>query len=393
MSDDPHSRRSVLTLAIAQALGGASPSIVISLGGIVGLQLADNKALATLPVSLLNLGLAIAVIPAAWLMRRQGRRNAYIIGALMGVMGGVTAAYAVAVRDFWLFCAGTLLAGLYGAFVQNYRFAAADASPDDQKARAISRIMIGGLVAAIIGPQTVIWTRDLTPAYPFAASFLALALLALVAIPVLATLHAPPPAKASSGGRPLKEILRQPRFITAAAAGLVSYGLMSFLMTAAPMAMVGCGYSVGEAALGIQWHVLSMFGPSFFAGWLIDRFGKEAITATGLLMIALSAVVALAGTTVAHFYTSLILLGVGWNFGFVGATALLTETYRPEERAKVQAANDFLLFGAVALASFSSGSLLDAGGWSMVNWLTFPAIALALALLGLQMRLKRAAMA
>jgi MFS family permease len=393
MTTSTHGQRSVLTLATAQALGGASPAIVISLGGIVGLQLADNKALATLPVSLLNLGLALAVIPAAWLMRRQGRRSAYILGALIGVMGGVTAAFAIAQRDFWLFCAGTVLAGFYGAFVQNYRFAAADASPDAEKARAISRIMIGGLVAAIIGPQTVIWTRDLTPAYPFAASFLALGVLALLAIPVLSTLHAPPPARTTSGGRPLGEIMRQPRFITAAAAGLVSYGLMSFLMTAAPMAMVACGHSVGQAALGIQWHVLAMFGPSFFTGRLIDRFGKEGITALGLLLIAASAIIALLGLTVAHFYIALILLGLGWNFGFVGATALVTETYRPEERAKVQAANDFLVFGSVALASFSSGTLLNAGGWETVNWITFPAIALALVLLGLQLRLKRAALA
>jgi MFS family permease len=384
-------RRNVRLLTIAQALGGATPPIVVSLGGLIGLQLADNKALATLPVSMLNIGVALAVIPAAWLMRRQGRRVAYIIGCLVGLAAGVVAAMGTAERAFWLFCLGTLLAGCYGAFVQSYRFAAADSVPDPMKARAISMTMLGGLAAAIIGPQTVIWTRDLTPAYPFAATFLALALLALLAMPALAFLHAPPPKANVSGGRPLGEIMRQPRFITAVVAGLVTYGLMAFLMTAAPMAMVACGHSVAEAALGIQWHVLAMFGPSFFTGHLVQRFGKDAITATGLLLTALSAIVGLSGLTVLHFWAALVLLGVGWNLGFVGATAMVTECYRPEERAKVQAANDFLIFGCVAIASLSSGTLLQNGGWELVNWVVFPAAAVALVMVGLQARARRAA--
>jgi MFS family permease len=384
-------RRNVRLLTIAQALGGATPPIVVSLGGLIGLQLADNKALATLPVSMLNIGVALAVIPAAWLMRRQGRRVAYIIGCLVGLAAGVVAAMGTAERAFWLFCLGTLLAGCYGAFVQSYRFAAADSVPDPMKARAISMTMLGGLAAAIIGPQTVIWTRDLTPAYPFAATFLALALLALLAMPALAFLHAPPPKANVSGGRPLGEIMRQPRFITAVVAGLVTYGLMAFLMTAAPMAMVACGHSVAEAALGIQWHVLAMFGPSFFTGHLVQRFGKDAITATGLLLTGLSAIVGLSGLTVLHFWAALVLLGVGWNLGFVGATAMVTECYRPEERAKVQAANDFLIFGCVAIASLSSGTLLQNGGWELVNWVVFPAAAVALVMVGLQARARRAA--
>jgi MFS family permease len=173
----------------------------------------------------------------------------------------------------------------------------------------------------------------------------------------------------------------QPRFITAAVTGLVSYGLMSFLMTAAPVAMVDCGHAVGEAALGIQWHILSMFGPSFFTGDLISRFGKERVTAAGLALMAVAALVGLSGITVAHFWIALILLGIGWNFGFIGATALVTDCYRPEERAKVQAANDFLVFGSVAIASFASGKLLNTGGWDIVNWLVFPPVVLALALL------------
>lgn len=379
-------------LAMAQALGGSSPPIVISLGGIVGMQLVENKALATLPVSLLNLGLALAIIPAAWLMRQQGRRNAYVIGCLFGVMAGLVAAGGIMAQSFLLFCLGTMLAGCYGAFVQNYRFAAADSAPDAGKARAISSVMVGGLFAAVIGPQTVIWTREMTPHAPFAASFIALSVLALLAIPVVGLLNSPPPKAQVSGGRPLSEILRQPRLITAIIAGLVSYGLMSFVMTAAPMAMVACGHSVGEAALGIQWHVLAMFAPSFVTGRLIDRFGKESVTACGLALMAASAAIGLSGLSVAHFWIALVLLGVGWNLGFVGATALVTDCYRPEERAKVQAANDFLVFGSVAIASFSSGKLLSIGGWDLVNWIVFPACALALLLVGLQAWTRRARM-
>jgi MFS family permease len=186
----------------------------------------------------------------------------------------------------------------------------------------------------------------------------------------------------------LLEIVRQPRFIVAAATGLVSYSLMTFMMTAAPLAMIDCGHSVGAAALGIQWHILAMFGPSFFTGRLISRYGKGAVTAAGLVLIAISAVIGLSGITIAHFWITLILLGLGWNFGFIGATALVTDCYRPEERAKVQAANDFLIFGSVALASFSSGKLLSASGWESVNWLVFPPVAIALALLAWQQKTK-----
>jgi MFS family permease len=195
----------------------------------------------------------------------------------------------------------------------------------------------------------------------------------------------------AAGGRPLAEIMRQPRFVTAVVTGLVSYGLMSFMMTAAPLAMVNCGLPVSTAALGIQWHILAMFGPSFVTGRLIDRYGKERITALGLVLIAAAAAVGLMGLTVAHFWIALILLGIGWNFGFIGATALVTECHRPEERAKVQAANDFLVFGSVALASFSSGKLLNVGGWETVTWLVFPPAALALALLAWHSRAARGA--
>jgi MFS family permease len=380
--DDRLARRNALVLAVAQALGGANPAIVVALGGLVGQSLAPTSSLATLPVSLLNLGLAAGTIPAALLMRSLGRRAGYIIGGLLGTLAGALAAGAISRDTFLLFCVATFVAGLYAAFVQSYRFAAADSASPAFKARAISWVMAGGLAAGVIGPQTVILTRWLWPDAGFAGGFLGQGLLALIAVGVVTFLRAPPPAPAApAAGRRLAEIMAQPRFILAVAAGLVSYGLMSFVMTAAPIAMVGCGHSVGLATFGISLHILAMYAPSFVTGELIQRFGAPAVTGAGLVLIALSAGVSLAGLSLAHFWIGLVLLGLGWNLGFIGATALVTECYRPEERAKVQAANDFLVFGSVAAASFSAGQLLEAGGWTLVNALVFPPVAAVLGLL------------
>lgn len=379
--------RNMGLLVAAQSLGGASPPIIISLGGLVGQQLSSNPAASTLPVSIYQLGLALSTLPAAWIMNRMGRRAAYVLGAVLGVISGVVAAQGIAHSDFVTFCIGTALAGFYAACVQSYRFAATDmVSEPAQQAKAISRVMIGGLIAAFIGPQVVIWTRDALPATPFAGSFYSQAVLALLALPLLMGLRLQPPqikTAVAGDARPLGEIARTPQFVVACAAGVVSYGLMAFLMTAAPMAMVGCGHSVGEAAMGIQWHVLAMFVPSFFTGKLIARYGKRPVTALGLLMIGAAGVLALMGLDIFHFWGSLILLGVGWNFGFIGATALLTECYRPSERAKVQALNDFLVFGTVAVASFGSGQLLHSAGWNGINIGMLPLVAVVLVLLGL----------
>jgi MFS family permease len=350
-------------------------------------MLAADKQFATLPVSLINLGLALGTIPAAMIMRSVGRRSGYVLGAGIGVVAGCVAALGIASASFALFCLGTFIAGFWGSFTQSYRFAATDTASEGFKPRAISWVMAGGLAGGIIGPQTVIWTRDLLPTAPFAGAFLGQAGLALLTMGVVSFVRAGPAMAApKTGGRPLAEILSQPRFIMAVVTGLVSYGLMTFLMTAARIAMIGCGHPVGIAALGIQWHILAMFGPSFFTGRLISRFGKERITALGLVLIAISAIIGLSGTTVAHFWSTLILLGFGWNLGFIGATSLVTDCYRPEERAKVQAINDFLVFGSVALASFSSGKLLNSGGWEIVNWMVFPPVVLALLLLAWQHR-------
>ena len=381
--------RNLSLLVAAQALGGASPPIIISLGGLVGQQLSSNPTATTLPVSIYQLGLALSTLPAAWLMQRLGRRWAYVLGAVLGVVSGIIAAQGIAQSDFVTFCLGTALAGFYAACVQSYRFAAADAvGAPHLQAKAISRIMVGGLIAAIIGPQVVIWTRDALPATPFAGSFYSQAALAALALPILLLLRLPAPQKQAIVGtaRPLKAIAATPQFIEAAAAGVVSYGLMAFLMTAAPMAMVGCGHSVGEAALGIQWHVLAMFGPSFFTGRLIGRFGQRKITALGLVMIAASGLLALMGEGLSEFWGSLILLGVGWNFGFIGATAMLTACYTPAERTKVQALNDFLVFGTVAIASFGSGQLLHSVGWSGINIGMQPLVVIVLAIMAWQAR-------
>ncbi|AJC79213.1 major facilitator superfamily protein [Rhizobium etli bv. phaseoli str. IE4803] len=381
MIDERAKNRNTYILAGSQVFGGANGPIVISLGGLVGQHLSSNPALATLPVSLYNVGLALGTLPAAYFMRRLGRRNAYILGAFLGISGGLIAAFGIIANLFLIFCLGTMAAGFYGSYVQSYRFAAGDEMSGSQRDKAISRVMVGGLLAAIIGPQLVIWTRDSLPGFAFAGSFVSQAGLALLAIPLLLAYRSTPPAAKTGrggGGRRLSEILTTPRYVLSVAAGVVSYGLMTFVMTAAPIAMVGHGHSMDNAALGIQWHVLAMYAPSFLTGRLMARFGKEKITAVGLLLIGGSAMVALSGLDIGHFWGSLILLGIGWNFGFIGATAMVSDCHTPEERGKVQGANDFVVFGTVAMASFFSGSLMFSSGWETVNWFVIPAVALVL---------------
>ncbi|HYD61676.1 MAG TPA: MFS transporter [Noviherbaspirillum sp.] len=386
MSDEaPRESRNVTVLVAAQALGGASAPIIISLGGIVG-QMLSTPDLATLPVSLYHLGVALSTLPAAWLMRHLGRRSAYLLGATLGGIAGLLAAIAILQGWFALFCAGTALAGFYGACVQSYRFAAADSVPAGSRPFAVSRVLMGGVVAAVIGPQLVIWTRDAMPQGPFAGSFLAQAGLALLAIPLLTFLRGiPAPARSAvQQGRTALQIARMPAFFVPVAAGMASYGSMSFLMTASPMAMVGCGHSVGEAALGIQWHVLAMFAPSFVTGKLMARFGKRPVTLLGLVLIALSGVVALSGIGRDHFWGALVLLGLGWNLSFLGATAMVVDGFEPGDRAKAQAMNDFLIFGSVALSSFGAGRMLSSSGWDSINQAAIVAVVIAMVLILLQ---------
>lgn len=381
MTDQPIARRNIAVLTAAQALGGASPPIVMSLGGLVGQQLAADPAWVTFPVSLFGVGLALGAPPAAFVMRRHGRRNGYLLGALFGVASGLVAAFGIFTASFWIFCLGAFTAGLYGAYVQSYRFAAADGADGDLKAQAISWVMVGGLVAAVVGPQLVIWTRDTVPGTPYVGSFISQAALALLVIPVLLLLRSPPAIGQAgpSGGRSLGQILRAPRFMLAVATGVVSYGLMAFVMTAAPVAMVNIGHSVNSAALAIQWHLLAMFAPSFFTGRLMARFGKERVAAVGMVLIAVAAVVALSGVAVENFWLSLMIMGLGWNFSFIGATAMVTDCHSVEERSKAQGANDFFVFGATAVVSFMAGAILNTAGWQAINWLLFPPVALILA--------------
>ena len=377
-------RRNLTVLILAQSLGAASGPIVISLGGLVGQDLATDPALATLPVSIYNLGLALGTVPAAWIMRQYGRRSGYLLGAMIGVLSGLVAAGAISFGAFIFFCLGTFLAGLYASYVQSYRFAAADGREGADRGRAISWVMVGGLIAAIIGPQLVIATRDAVPGVPFAGSFLSQAALALIAFFVLTRLRGRQPAataqtSSDDGGRTVLQLLASPKYMLGVAAGVVSYGLMSFVMTAAPLAMVGCGHSIDHAAWGIQWHVLAMFAPSLVTGKLIARFGKEKVTAAGLIIIGISGAVALTGLDLRHFFISLILLGIGWNFGFIGATAMVAAAHTEAERGRAQGLNDFAVFGTVAALSFFSGALMQASGWHLINLLMFPFIAVVLA--------------
>ncbi|MBN8954219.1 MULTISPECIES: MFS transporter [unclassified Rhizobium] len=380
--DQSLGKRNAWILTVAQAFGGANAPIVISLGGLVGQHLSPDPDLITLPVSLLNLGLALGTLPAAYVMRRLGRRNGYLIGTTIGMISGLVAAIGIILSSFVVFCLGTCMAGLYSSYVQSYRFAAADNAPGSEAQKAIARVMVGGLVAAVIGPQLVIWTRDAVPGTAFAGSFISQGLLAALAFPVLWNLRAFSVTKAqgtaAAAERPLMQILTSPRYLLAIATGVVSYGLMTFVMTASPVAMVGHGHSIDQAALGIQWHILAMYGPSFITGRLMVRFGKERVAAVGLLLIASAAAVALSGFDIGHFWVALVLLGIGWNFGFIGATSMVGDCHTTAERSKVQGANDFLVFGTVACASFFSGSLLHSSGWETINWIVLPACALVL---------------
>ncbi|MFZ1813413.1 MAG: MFS transporter [Rhizobiaceae bacterium] len=383
-AENAAARKNALLYAACQSLNGAAAPINIALGGIVGSYLLGvDKSLATAPVTGFNVGVALGAIPAAMIMRRIGRRYGFMSGAVFGILGLLLSATAIYMHSFILFCCGLALSGFSGAFTQQYRFAAADRGTPEFKAKAISWVLVGGILAAIIGPQTVIWTSDLLSPIPFAGAFLSGTLLFLSSILVMTRLEASVPPRLEKGtvadtGRPLGQILRQPRFIVAAICGTSSYALMSFVMTAAPLAMIGCGYSQTQSTLGIQWHVLAMFGPSFFTGNLIARFGKETIVAIGLVILVVCALVALAGIDLVHFWGALILLGIGWNFGFIGATAMVTETYTHAERGKAQGANDFILFGTVAFASLMSGQTLNHFGWQGINLIVFPIVALAL---------------
>jgi len=384
LSGDRLARRNALVLAIGQALAGGNNTVIVATSSILGSMLAPDKSLATLPISMMVVGIWAGTLPVGFLAKRYGRRTAYVAASVCGAIAGLIGYTAIMQGSFPLLLLATFCGGLYAASHMSYRFGAADTASPEFKPKAIAWVMAGGLLAAVLGPQLVIFTKDLTPPHLFAASYIGQSLFAVLAgLVILLFFRAPGPAHFGSAraGRPLREIARQPKFIIAVVVGVASYALMNLMMTSAPLAMVDCGHSVADATLGIQWHVLAMYAPSFFTGSLILRFGVARVTAVGLVVLALSAVVGLSGITVAHFWTALVLLGVGWNLSFVGATTMVCDCHRPEERNKVQAFNDFLIFGSMAIGSFASGSMLAHFGWYLVNLVMFPVVGIAAAML------------
>jgi MFS family permease len=391
-TDDVRVRGNVIRLAAAQALTGANSAVIFATGSIVGAALAPSVSLATVPLSMYVLGLAAGTLPTGMISRAYGRRVAFIAGTACGACTGLLGAFAILYGSFELFCCATFLGGLYGSVSQSYRFAAADGASAAFRPKAVSWVMAGGVFAGVLGPQLVQWTMDIWSPYLFAFSFVVQSAVALVAMVILAGVDAPRPAPADlHRGRPLLEIARQPRFIAAALCGVIAYPTMNLVMTSAPLAMKMCGLSLSDSNFGIQWHIVAMYGPSFFTGTLIARFGAPRVVAAGLLLEACGAMIGLSGITAMHFWATLIVLGMGWNFGFVGASALVLETHRPEERNKVQAFNDFLVFGMMAVGSFSSGQLLANCGWAAVNWVVFPPVLLGVSVLLLVSLAKRRA--
>src|SRR5579864_561121 len=391
-ADDSRVRANVMRLAAAQALTGANSAVIFATGSIVGATLAPAVSLATVPISMYVAGLAAGTLPTGMISRAYGRRVAFIAGTACGTLTGLLGALAILRGSFVLFCCATFLGGLYGAVSQSYRFAAADGVSAAFRPKAVSWVMAGGVFAGVLGPQLVQWTMEVWSPYLFAFSFVVQAAVALVAMAILAGVDAPKPERSDlRRGRPLLEIAAQPRFIAAALCGVITYPTMNLVMTSAPLAMKMCGLSLSDSNFGIQWHVVAMYGPSFFTGSLIARFSAPGVVATGLLLEVAAAVVGLSGLTAMHFWATLIVLGMGWNFGFVGASALVLETHRPEERNKVQAFNDFLVFGMMAVGSFSSGQLLANYGWAAVNWVVFPPVALGITVLLLVSLMRRRA--
>jgi len=370
-------RRNVALLAACQALLMSNNATLIAINGLAGLALAPTKALATLPVTCWVVGGAIATMPASLHMKRVGRQRGLALGTLWGVVGALLCAAAVWQQSFWGLCFGALVFGTYNAYGQYYRFAAADVAGPGFKSTAISLVLAGGLVGGILGPTVSRYTVDfLSPRYT--GAYLALIGFALATLLVLRFVRIPTPdAKVQAAtGRPLAEIAAQPKFLVAVLSGAIGYGVMNFLMTSTPIAMGVCGHPYGDAAFVISSHVIAMFAPSFVTGSLIKRFGVLPVMFTGALLNFAAIGIALSGVNVAQFWWSLVLLGVGWNFLYVGGTALLTETYRPEEMAKAQGANEQAIFIVMAISSFTSGLTVTAAGWERVNLYALPLVGL-----------------
>ncbi|ODT16670.1 MAG: MFS transporter [Mesorhizobium sp. SCN 65-12] len=379
-------RRVAIVLSAAQAVLGSAGPICFALGALAGhFMLGPDKSLATAPLTGYSVGLAVGALPAAAVIRRLGHRDGFLSGAGVSALGGLVAAIALFEMSFWLFAFGLSIVGIGNAFVQQFRFAAADNAPPEFKARAISLVLAGGIVTAVLGPQAVIYTHDLLAPVPFAGSFLAIIALSAIGAAILLFLPARTAVSTqdapADAGRPLMQIISQPRYAVALVCAVGSYSMMTFVMTGAPLAMVGCGFSSDEATLGISWHVMAMFAPSFFTGRLIHRFGATAVVTAGFALLVACSLVALSGIALWQFWTALILLGLGWNFAFIGATSIVASCYRPEEKGRAQGFHDFVLFSSVAFASLMSGAVYNAWGWEMLAAIVLPVTAVCLVLL------------
>ncbi|MBI3672958.1 MAG: MFS transporter [Rhizobiales bacterium] len=380
--NDVKARRNAVILAIAQALFGAAATAHVVTAGLIGSALASDPSWATLPMSMMIIGTALTTFPISLLMKRIGRRPGFVLCALAGAVGGLIGVFAIFQRNFGLFLLATFLLGVYQASSSYYRFAAADLASPGFRPKAISWVMTGGIVAALFGTLMVMATVDLFAPVIFAGTWAAMTVLALVASVILLAVDIPlSPRTAADPGRPLVEIATQPRYIVAAASAMLSYGIMMLVMTATPVAMIGHGFGVRDSSWVIQWHALAMFVPSFFTGSLIARYGAERVAGAGMVLLTGAAVSGLIGIHFTNFAVGLVLLGLGWNFGFIGGTSLLTTAYADSERNKAQGLNDFLVFGTTALTSLGAGKLLALFGWNAVNYAVFPMVAVALAMI------------
>ena len=386
LDPDIRARRNLRVLVAAQVILGSQMPVSFILGGLAGQMLSPIGCLATLPISLIVFGSMLSAPILSNLMQKRGRTAGFLVGTAGGAFGGALCAWALIVGSFGLFLAGSALSGLYMSAQGFYRFAATDGASEGYRPKAISWVMAAGLASAIVGPQMVKLTADALAPIPFAGAYLAVVALNLLGAGVFWFLDSPRPAPPAADGpraRSHWDLLRDPRIGVAMLCGMVSYALMNLVMTSTPLAIVGCGFATADAANVVSAHVLAMFAPSFFTGNLIARFGAERIIATGLVILACAGLVGLAGVELTNFFVALVLLGLGWNFGFIGATAMLTGAHRPEERGRVQGMNDFAVFGLVGLASLASGGLMNCiggdavAGWKAVNLAMIPMLALA----------------
>ena len=367
-----------------------STSAIVTSAALIGYQLSADKALATLPLAMQFIAVMAVTVPASFLMKRIGRRDGFTIGLFIGLVGAGLAIVAIREADFILFCIACFFVGAFNGFGQYYRFAAADTAEDAFKSRAISLVMAGGVIASV-GPLLANYSKDLLPGDVFAGVYLMIAILYIASLVTLRFVNIPRPSEEErqSGGRPMHRILRQPIFIVAALGGMVGYMLMSLLMASTPLAMHSAGHGFFDTAQVIQWHVFAMFAPAFFTGHLIRRFGTPAIMSAGAVLIVVCVAINLGGLNLTHFWIGGMALGVGWCFLFVGATTLVTECYSPAEKAKTQAANDFLVFASVACAALLSGVLHEMVGWQAMNYIALPFAAVVLIALFVMLRMRR----